>query len=194
MTFIENKTRAFAGPAELPPRQSRRPDGRLKRYESSADVRSWIVGPGENYLNQRRKHILSAVRAAPLGICLGRYVPVTAMIEALCQRRVRACERKYKRVKKQLDKCGERNGVFHTQLYKLYEMLEGMHLTPEQRRQLRGIKALGGYGGGGDEVKCAAMRDELERQRAPCGACQRPACPAKGSTSGKTKAAKFCRS
>lgn len=164
MTFIADKIRAFDSPTERPPKQSLRPDGRLKRYESNADVRSWIVGPNQHYLNQRQQHILSAVRAAPLGICLGRYLPVPAMIEALCQRRVRSCERKLKRVKKQLEKCGERNGVFQTQLYKLYEMLEGMHLTPEQRRQLRSIKALGGYGGGGDEVKCAAMREELERK------------------------------
>lgn len=61
MTFAGNRNQAFRGPEAVPPRLGLRPESKLKKYSSAADIRSWTEDPQWN--EDRRQHILEVIRA-----------------------------------------------------------------------------------------------------------------------------------
>lgn len=73
------------------------------------------------------------------GVCLGRYIPVVDLVNAMCASKIKILEETLKDCKDRVTECDETKQALLKQMDDLCEMLDTIDLTPEQRARLNNM-------------------------------------------------------
>lgn len=79
------------------------------------------------------------------GVCLGRYIPVTDLVDAMCASRIKILEETLRDCQDRVNECDETKQALLKQIDDVYEMLDTIDIPPEQRARLRNMVTIPTY-------------------------------------------------